>query len=96
MVRRDDEGARARSSRRSSPAGASPVAGFAIISPAIDEYVEAARLRNRCIGRGVNVSGPDCLIAQLTIAGGHELYTEDADFAAIAGLSGLKLYRPAA
>jgi predicted nucleic acid-binding protein len=43
----------------------------------------------------VNVSGIDCLVAAATMAGGHELFTADADFEAIARLVPLRLYRPA-
>ena len=65
--------------------------GFSIVTATIDDHVEAARLRNRCIGKGVNVSTVDCLIAASAIGGGHVLFSIDQDFEAIRRHSGLKL-----
>ena len=67
------------------------VSAFAILHATTAEYVEAARLRNTCLARGVNVSGLDCLIAAQAIAGGHELFAADDDFALLARHSALKL-----
>lgn len=67
------------------------LAGFSIVTATLDDHVEAARLRNRCIGKGVNVSTVDCLIAASAIAGGHALFAIDEDFDAIAEHSELKL-----
>jgi predicted nucleic acid-binding protein len=60
------------------------IASFAILHPTTTDCIEAARLRNTCVSRGLNVSGPDCLIARLAIAGNHQLFAIDTDFAAIA------------
>ena len=68
------------------------LASFEIVLPGVSDYVEAARLRNKCLARGLALSGPDCLIATLAISGGHELLTLDRDFAAVARLSPLHLY----
>ena len=65
---------------------------FAIVPARVEDHLEAARLKNVCTSRGANVSGIDCLIAATTIAGGHELFTVDADFQAIRRLSNLKLF----
>jgi predicted nucleic acid-binding protein len=59
----------------------------------VGDHLEAARLKNLCAGKGVNVSGIDCLIAASAIAGGHELFAVDADFEAICRHSSLKLFR---
>ena len=67
------------------------VNAFTILHPTTAEYVEAARLRNKCVARGVNVSGLDCLIATQAIEGGHELLTADEDFNLLARHSALKL-----
>jgi predicted nucleic acid-binding protein len=65
--------------------------GFVIVHPTTADCVAAARLRNQCRSKGLNVSGPDCLIATLTIAGRHQLFAVDDDFVKIAALSNLKL-----
>jgi predicted nucleic acid-binding protein len=65
---------------------------FTIVPASVEDHLEAARLKNLCISKGANVSGIDCLIAATAIAGGHELFTADADFQAISRLSNLKLF----
>jgi predicted nucleic acid-binding protein len=65
---------------------------FTIIVASVDDHLEAARLRNVCLSRGVSASGIDCLIAAMTIAGGHELFTVDSDIANIAKHSELRLF----
>jgi predicted nucleic acid-binding protein len=65
---------------------------FTIVPASVDDHVEAARLKNVCTSRGVNVTGIDCLIAASAIAGGHELFALDADFDAIGKHSALKLF----
>lgn len=69
------------------------LAGFAIVPEGVSEHVEAARLKNVCLGKGLNVSGIDCLIAACALVGAHELFTVDEDFAAIAKHAPLKLYK---
>lgn len=68
------------------------LAGFTVIRASAEEHVEAARLKNLCMGKGLNVSGIDCLIAATAIAGGHELFAVDGDFAEISRHSPLKLF----
>ena len=82
-----------RSQRQFSDLAARLLAGFAIVPERVQEHVEAARLRNACLGRGLNVSGIDCLIAACAIIGGHELFTVDEDFEAIAEHAPLKLFK---
>ena len=67
---------------------------FEIIHPNTDHYVEAARLQNKCLAKGFNISGPDCLIAIVTIRENHELFAVDKDFLTIAKMAPLKLYAP--
>jgi len=69
------------------------LAGFTIIAASVEDHVEAARLKNLCISKGLNVSGIDCLIAATVIAGGHELFAVDGDFGEIARHSPLRLLR---
>jgi predicted nucleic acid-binding protein len=65
---------------------------FPIVIASADDHVEAARLRSLCAGKGTNVSGIDCLIAASAIRGGHELFTTDDDFNAIARHAALNLF----
>jgi len=82
-----------RSHRQFSDLSAKLLTGFAIVPEGVPEHVEAARIRNVCLGKGLNVSGIDCLIAACAIAGNHELFTVDEDFEAIARHAPLKMFR---
>ena len=64
-----------------------------MIVPARDDYVEAARLRNQCRRRGIQVGTIDALLAQLCI--GHKLVmlSTDRDFSHIADCTSLRLWR---
>ncbi len=68
------------------------LASFVIIVATTTDHVEAARLKNACLAKGLNLSGIDCLIAASAIAGDHELFAVDDDFTAIAQHSSLKLF----
>jgi len=68
------------------------LSAFRIVHPNPADHVQAARLRNRCLARSFNVSGIDCLIAALTISGGHELFAVDGDLVALARHVPLKLF----
>jgi predicted nucleic acid-binding protein len=68
-------------------------AGFEIVGATTEDHIEAARLRNRCEARGLNVSSPDCLIARVAISRRAQLFALDADFEAIAKVAPLKLYK---
>lgn len=67
---------------------------FTIVHATVADHVEAARLRNVCLAKGLNLSGVDCLIAAVTIAGGHELFTVDRDFTNLAKHSKLRVFEP--
>ncbi len=54
-------------------------------------YVAAARLRRRCVSRGVTPSTIDSLIASAAIEHHCRLLTADDDFGHIAGLTRLRL-----
>lgn len=69
------------------------LSAFPIVHPTTRDYVEAARLRNRCQLEGLNVSGVDCLIAASAIARGWELLARDEDFENIARHAPLRLHR---
>lgn len=69
------------------------LAAFAIVPATVDDHLQAARLKTRCIARGVNVSTADCLIAASAITGGHALFSIDDDFEAIRRHSELQLVR---
>lgn len=68
------------------------LASFQIICPETTDFIEAARMKKKCLTEGVNVSGPDCLIAAVTIRGKHELFAMDADFESIARVTPLRLF----
>lgn len=68
------------------------LSAFTILTATAQHHVDAARLRNTCLSAGLNVSGPDCLIAVLAIAGDHHLFARDDDFQAIARHAPLKLH----
>jgi predicted nucleic acid-binding protein len=82
-----------RTQRQFADLSAKLLAGFAIVPEGVSEHLEAARLKNVCLGKGLNVSGTDCLIAACALVGGHELFTVDEDFAAIAKHSPLTLFK---
>lgn len=67
------------------------VSAFAIVHPTTSDHVEAARLKNKCLAKGLNVSGIDCLIAAVAVAGDHELFAVDGDFVSIAKHAPLRL-----
>jgi predicted nucleic acid-binding protein len=82
-----------RSERQFAELSGRVLAAFSILPEGVSEHVEAARVRNVCLAKGLNVSGVDCLIAAGAITGGHDLFTVDEDFEAIAKHTPLKLYR---
>jgi predicted nucleic acid-binding protein len=82
-----------RSHRQFSALAANLLAAFTVVPAGIPDHVEAARVRNVCLGRGLNVSGVDCLIAACAITGSHDLFAVDEDFEAIARHAPLRLFR---
>lgn len=81
-----------RSHRQFSDLTAKLVAGFVVVPEGIQEHVEAARIKNVSLAKGLNVSAGDCLIAACTITGNHELFAVDEDFEAIARHAPLRLF----
>lgn len=69
------------------------LSAFEVVHANTDDHVQAARLRNQCQSTGLNVSGIDCLIAQIAMAHGRKLFAIDRDFEKMAKLAPLKLYR---
>ena len=67
-------------------------AAIAMIVPTRDDHIDAARLRNACRRRGIQVGTIDALLAQLCIA--HELVmlSTDRDFRLIADSTALRLW----
>jgi predicted nucleic acid-binding protein len=73
------------------------IARFAVLpmlSPAREDHIDAAALRNRCRRSGVQIGTIDALIAQICIRHQLTLLTADRDFARIARHSALRLWRP--
>lgn len=70
------------------------LAAFVVVPEGAREHVEAARIRNICLGKGLNVTGIDCLIAACAVVGGHELFAVDDDFDSIARHVPLKMFTP--
>lgn len=54
-----------------------------VITPDIEDHIEAAELRNRCRRKGVQVGTIDALIARLCIGHDLSLLTTDRDFLAM-------------
>jgi predicted nucleic acid-binding protein len=54
-----------------------------VITPDIEDHVEAAELRNRCRRKGVQIGTIDALIARLCIRHELPLLTTDQDFKAV-------------
>ena len=67
------------------------LSALACVTPNRDDHIEAARLRNRCRRKGVQVGTIDALIAQLCIRYDIELLTTDHDFRRIARAAPLRL-----
>lgn len=82
-----------RSHRQFSELSGKLLTAFAVLPEGVSEHVEAARVKNVCLAKGLNVSGVDCLIAAVAITGRHELFAVDEDFEAIARHAPLRLYR---
>lgn len=68
------------------------LAAFPLIDPKREDYIEAARLRNRCAAKGVQAGTIDFLIAAVCLRYQCMLLTTDNDFTAIARCVPLKLF----
>jgi len=82
-----------RSQRQFNDLSAKLLAGFAVLPEGVREHVEAARVKNACLSKGLHVSGVDCLIGACAIVGNHELFAVDEDFEAIAKHAPLRLFK---
>lgn len=67
-------------------------AAFPMLSPAREDHIAAAQLRNHCRKRGVQVATIDALLAQLCIHHDLTLLTMDEDFRHIAKYSDLRVW----
>jgi predicted nucleic acid-binding protein len=65
-----------------------------ILTPELQDHIEAAELRNRCRRSGIQIDTIDILLAQLCIRHDLMMLTLDQDFAYIAKHSPLKLWKP--
>jgi len=63
-----------------------------LLTPGIEDHIEAADLRNRCRRKGIQVGTIDALIAELCIRHDLTLLTTDQDFRGIAKLSPLQIW----
>jgi predicted nucleic acid-binding protein len=64
-----------------------------LLTPDVEDHVEAAALRNLCRRRGAQIGTIDALIAQLCIRHDLTLLTADRDFDAVAAHSPLALWK---
>jgi predicted nucleic acid-binding protein len=64
-----------------------------MVTPDIEDHVEAAELRNRCRRKGVQIGTIDALIAQLCVRHELPLLTADQDFEAVSLHSPLSLVK---
>jgi predicted nucleic acid-binding protein len=64
-----------------------------LIPPDRDDHIGAAELRNRCRRAGVQVGTIDALLAQLCIRHNLIMLTTDNDFARIAHVTTLRLWK---
>ena len=65
-----------------------------VVSPDIQDHVDAAELRNRCRRKGVQIGTIDALIASLCIRHELSLLTTDQDFKHISRLCPLSILAP--
>ena len=63
-----------------------------LIAPDRDDHIEAAKLRNHCRRKGVQIGTIDALLAQLCLRHDLTMLTADQDFTRFAEHSRLKLW----
>jgi len=66
-------------------------AAIPMLIPETSDYIDAAKLRNQCRRKGVQIGTVDALIAQLSIRLQLSLLTADEDFSHMAGVVKLRL-----
>jgi predicted nucleic acid-binding protein len=82
-----------RSQRQFTDLTATLPAAFTVAPEGSPEHVEAARIKNVCLGKGPDVPGDDCLIVACAITGNHESFAIDENVEAIARLAPLRRFR---
>ncbi len=68
------------------------IEGFHLIIADEEDHLLAARIRSKCISKGISAHGIDCLIASTAINRNYRLLTFDQDFLAMAEICHLKLF----
>ena len=68
-------------------------AAIPFLAPKRKDYIEAARLRNACRRRGVQIATIDALLAQLCIEHELTMLSRDQDFTSLAELAPLMLWQ---
>lgn len=69
------------------------LSGLPLLSPELQDHIDAADLRNHCRRSGIQIDTVDALLAQLCIRHDLSLLTLDRDFTHIATLSQLRLWK---
>ena len=64
-----------------------------LLTPELQDHIEAAELRNQCRRSGVQIETVDALLAQLCIKHDLTMLATDKDFSFIAKHSALKLWK---
>ncbi len=63
-----------------------------MITPTLDDHVQAANLRNECRRHGIQVGTIDALLAQLCISHQLTMLSSDRDFVCVANRTPLQLW----
>ena len=67
-------------------------AALALIVPSREGHIDAAELRNRCRGHGIQVGTIDALLAHLCVSHDLVMLTTDRDFSHVAQWTQLQLW----
>lgn len=68
------------------------LADVSMVMPSLDDHIEAARIRNECRRRGIQVGTIDSLLAQICIRHDLVMLTCDRDFTYIARHTPLRVW----
>ena len=66
---------------------------FAVLTAGRQDHVLAAQISKACRRQGMSMSAVDCLIAALAVSRDALLFTLDEDFARMAPICNLKLFK---
>lgn len=69
-------------------------ASLPLLTPDRDDHIAAAKLRNLCRRKGVQVGTIDAILAQLCLRYDLAMLTTDKDFEAVARSAPLRLWKP--